>query len=270
MLTISASMARGEIPDHLHRALREGDCDSVRAWFEAEESRDSNMTSDGPTDYAHNLVQIALRSNGHGPERGDRTEMVRLLGARGADMNATRTPWLKPIFWSAHVGEMSAMIDYGADVNTLQSDLTSILMECSRYSDHVAFRDRAPLARLLVRRGADVFLKNKEGLDAEDHARFYIHQREDGSALADFLAAVKRAGSYAAYVRAPRVELVRLRTLCARGRARPPADPVLERLFGGAPETPSTTKSTRLSRRPLPNEVFWHVLAYWRTSRDDE
>ena len=195
--------------------------------------------------------------------------MVRLLGARGADMNATRTPWLKPIFWSAHVGEMSAMIDYGADVNTLQSDLTSILMECSRYSDHVAFRDRAPLARLLVRRGADVFLKNKEGLDAEDHARFYIHQREDGSALADFLAAVKRAGSYAAYVRAPRVELVRLRTLCARGRARPPADPVLERLFGGAPETPSTTKSTR-SSRPLPNEVLWHVLAYWRSSRDDE
>ena len=93
--------------------------------------------------------------------------------------------------------------------------------------------------------------------------------REDGSALADFLAAVKRAGSYAAYVRAPRVKLVRLRTLCARGRARPPADPVLERLFGGAPETPSTTKSPR-SSRPLPNEVFWHVLAYWRTSRDDE
>ena len=94
--------------------------------------------------------------------------------------------------------------------------------------------------------------------------------REDGSALADFLAAVKRAGSYAAYVRAPRVKLVRLRTLCARGRARPPADPILERLFGGAPETSSTTKSTCSSRRPLPNEVFWHVLAYWRTSRDDE
>ena len=115
----------------------------------------------------------------------------------------------------------------------------------------------------------DSFLTDPVGRDAEHHARRDIDKREDGSALADFLAAVKRAGSYQKYLKEPRVELVRLRTLCARGRARPPADPVLERLFGGAPETPSTTKSTR-SSRPLPNEVFWHVVAYWRTSRDDE
>jgi hypothetical protein len=204
--------------------------------------------------------------------------LIRLLGSRGADMNAKHAYWSPPLFWSANsgafVGEMSAMIDYGADVNATTEFATttnrSILMECSRYSDFGAV-SRAPLARLLVRRGADVFLKDKNGLDAEDHARFWMHVREDGSALADFLAAVKRAGSYAAYVRAPRIQLVRLRTLCARGRARPPADPVLERLFGGAPVTPSTTKSTRSSRRrPLPNEVFWHVVAYWRTSRDDE
>ena len=262
-------MAHGEIPDHLHEALLEGDCDLVRAWFEADESRDPNMGSPP-------LLYLALRSKSGLPHsRGDRTEMVRLLGARGADMNLKQIPWLKPLFWSANagafVGEMSAMIDYGADVNASSSpNLRSILMFCSRYREWNANAfSLAPLARLLVRRGADVFLKDKEGLDAEDHARFYIHEREDGSALADFLAAVKRAGSYAAYVRAPRVKLVRLRTLCARGRARPPADPVLERLFGGAPETPSTTKSPR-SSPPLPNEVFWHVVAYWRTSRDDE
>ena len=257
-------MAGGELPEHLHEALLEGDCDLVRAWFEADESRDPNMGSP-----PHNVLYLALRGS---HSRGDRTELIRFLGSCGADMNATHTPWFKPLFWSANAGafvsEMSAMIDYGADVNALDN-LTSILMVCSRYREWNAF-SQAPLARLLVRRGADVFLKDGKGLDAEDHARFYIHQREDGSALADFLAAVKRAGSYAAYVRAPRVKLVRLRTLCARGRARPPADPVLERLFGGAPETPSTTKSTRSSRRPLPTEVFWHILAYWRTSRDDE
>ena len=208
-------------------------------------------------------------------ERGDRTELIRVLGARGADMNATPEGRLKPLFWSANagafVGEMSAMIDYGADVNAFTSfSLQSILIYCSRTWRYDKF-SQAPLARLLVRRGADVFYKDKNGLDAETDARLYMHLREDGSALADFLAAVKRAGSYQKYLKEPRIQLVRLRTLCARGRARPPADPVLERLFGGAPETPSTIKSTRSSRRrPLPNEVFWHVVAYWRTSRDDE
>ena len=59
----------------------------------------------------------------------------------------------------------------------------------------------------------------------------------------------------------PHVELARLRLLCARGRATPLADPALARLFFGAPDE---------SMRAIPKEVFWHVLAYWRSSRDDE
>ena len=72
---------------------------------------------------------------------------------------------------------------------------------------------------------------------------------------ADFLEDVRVAGSYKAYARAPRVELTRLRLLCARGRASPP--PVLARLFAAE----------------LPNGVFWSVLSFWRSSRetfDDE
>ena len=148
---------------------------------------------------------------------------------------------------------------------------------------------------------------------------------------------VKIAGSYRRYVAAPRAALMRLRTLCARGRATPPpGDPVLERLFAAPPaadakkgwETmenaldvqalrdlkmlydegvltaaefaakkamvlgtppaaaassngagPSSstappergTRSAsrlRLASRPLPNDVVWHILSFWRTSRD--
>ena len=63
------------------------------------------------------------------------------------------------------------------------------------------------------------------------------------------------------------MELARLRLLVARGRAQPPpfASPknvaVLARLFGCAPE------GKRF--RPLPKEIFWHVLTYWRAARDD-
>ena len=77
---------------------------------------------------------------------------------------------------------------------------------------------------------------------------------------------IRAAGSWKAYARQPRVELVRLRSLCARGRATPP--PELERLF----DCPSsaTTKTPKAARaaRPLPKEVFWLVLSFWRSSRD--
>ena len=89
--------------------------------------------------------------------------------------------------------------------------------------------------------------------------------------VAEFLEGVDAAGSYAAYVRAPRIDLVRLRTLCARGRAAPPRDRVLERLFCGPAKAETGARrasKTASRRRPLPNEVFWHILGFWRTLRE--
>ena len=89
--------------------------------------------------------------------------------------------------------------------------------------------------------------------------------------MAEFLEGVEAAGSYAAYVRAPRRDLVQLRTLCARGRAAPPRDRVLERLFCGPAKAETGARrasKTASSRRPLPNEVFWHILGFWRTRRE--
>ena len=97
-------------------------------------------------------------------------------------------------------------------------------------------------------------------------------------ATANFLEDVKAAGGWKAYLRAPRVQLVRLRSLCDRGRAAPPSVAsklsqlrtlsaaevaVFARLFG-AP----TPRTPRASSGRLPNEIFWHILAFWRTDRD--
>lgn len=63
------------------------------------------------------------------------------------------------------------------------------------------------------------------------------------------LATVREAGSWKGYVNAvviaPQKELLTLRTLCFRGRARPP--PELARLFDPA----------------VPNDVVWVVLQFW-------
>ena len=69
------------------------------------------------------------------------------------------------------------------------------------------------------------------------------------------LADVRAAGSFKRYANAPRLDVVVLQALCAKGRAAPP--PALERLF------PTSTKSVH-----LPKEIFWRILSFWRTDRD--
>ena len=74
------------------------------------------------------------------------------------------------------------------------------------------------------------------------------------------LASSKRfrvAGGYGRYVRAPRIQLLVLRVLCERGRAKPPRrrrGGVLVGMFG--------------KTSPLPKECFWHICEYWRGIRD--
>ena len=63
-----------------------------------------------------------------------------------------------------------------------------------------------------------------------------------------FITNVRRAGGWKPFVRASRVSLVVLRSLCEKGRARPP--PELDRLFA------------------LDKFIFWRVLAFWRTDLD--
>jgi hypothetical protein len=74
-------------------------------------------------------------------------------------------------------------------------------------------------------------------------------------AFLDLCAAVRAAGSWKRYANAPRIDVIVLQRLCAAGRASPP--PALARLF------PTSTKSP-----PLPKEMVWLILKFWRTDRD--
>ena len=245
-------------------AVRSGHLDDVRACFAAER-RDANLiipqldyyTGTPDPNRGITLLQFALEGcrslwNDLGP-------LIRYLASQGADMNKAGPGYITPSLLSITMGnfpeEINALIDCGADVNVCLHDTQgmTMLIYCAAYH-----YDRTQIARLLVRRGADVFLCDDGGEDAEDHARNNGHYAYTG--LEDFLADVKRAGSYRKYLKEPRVELARLRLLCVRGRATPLADPALARLF----DVPNE------SMRAIPKEVFWHVLAYWRSSRDDE
>ena len=74
-------------------------------------------------------------------------------------------------------------------------------------------------------------------------------------AFLELCAGVRAAGSWKRYVNAPRIDVIVLQRLCAAGRATPPQS--LARLF------PTSTKSP-----PLPKELVWLILKFWRTDRD--
>ena len=57
-------------------------------------------------------------------------------------------------------------------------------------------------------------------------------------------------GTWTAYRKQSRKDVLRLRSLMLRGRAKDAADPVVARVF------------------QLPNELCWHVLKFWRATSD--
>ena len=115
------------------------------------------------------------------------------------------------------------------------------------------------VAKYLLHRGADINYTAPardppQPRSASDWAAYhaeestYHHPTGADLAFLHFIRNVRRAGGWKPFVRAPRVSLVVLRSLCEKDRARPP--PELARLFA------------------LNKFIFWRVLAFWRTDLD--
>ena len=240
------------IDDEVIHACENGDIPTLVQWL-VRGGDPSQRDDDGHTLLRHVLFE---------GDRDDRSMMILVLAANGADVNEGTESEIdlndhatRPLHYAMHLRETELLLDLGANVNALDGMLHATPLILTAGDDNL---DRAKArARLLLRRGADVTSRCAfEGRDAERTALSF--NRND---LADLFAAVKAAGSWPRYIRAPRVALVRLRLLCSRGRARPPNEPILARLFAAAPPVSSNC--------PLPNEIFWLVLSFWRTDRDD-
>ena len=83
--------------------------------------------------------------------------------------------------------------------------------------------------------------------------------RPQQEAIATLLWEIQRAGSFKKWLKAPRIQLLVLRKLVERGRATAPRGGLLERLFPAPRAAPGP-----------PDVLFWKILGFWRTSRDDD
>ncbi len=172
-----------------------------------------------------------------------------------------------------HQGMVRLLLKHGAAVDErICTERLTPLMFAARFSGFVSL----DVVRELLASGADLDLVTANGHNAEAIARgrlqneiYYdrgipddlpdtpLHYRRPGAveAFLELCAGVRAAGSWKRYVNAPRIDVIVLQRLCAAGRASPP--PALARLF------PTSTKSP-----PLPKELVWLILKFWRTDRD--
>ena len=289
-----------DLPGAVADAAEEGDVDAVRDWLAAGGAPDAK--NDGST-----LLEIASSTSrpscasvvailcAAGASTDGRSlafaalhgavDSVRVLLRYGANPNqgslnyaVLANQWQKftdP--WSiaraqaaastGHQGIVRLLLKHGAAVNARTgSDRFTPLMVAANYSGFLSLG----VVRELLRGRADLNLVNAKGRNAEAIARKRLsievrsgqgiphdmkHCRRPGSveAFLALLAEVRAAGSWKRYVNAPRIDVIVLQRLCAAGRASPP--PALARLF--------PTKSP-----PLPKELVWLILKFWRSDRD--
>ena len=203
----------------------------------------------------------------------DRCDMLRLLLDHGVAADARRVSYYRTALFAAADGygfegqycRMDAaimLLDAGADVNHSDLDGYTPLIEAA-HGGHLE------MLRLLLRRGAKLDGMSIGGT-AEDMAKAQGHDE-----CVTLLSGVRLAGGWKKWVSIPRKQLVVLRVLCERGRAST-EDALLARLFpSNAPaeeaeedDDDAASRARVAPRGEVPKEVFWHVLEYWKSSRD--
>ena len=153
-----------------------------------------------------------------------------------------------PLHIAAYKGRYDAavlLLDAGADVTARARNSNTALHQAA--SNALSIR----MCKLLLSRGASLDAHDSKGRDPEAYAR--VLNRSNNAAL---FADVRAAGGWSAYVAAPRNQLLALRReLPTRFRTAPCRERAQARLF--------------LDPR-IPDDVFKHVLTFWRSARDSE
>ena len=238
-----------------------------------EHGADPALGNDGGWGAPHKLAVLVGRKDTYlqGQARSRSVPMIRLLVEKGAPVDLRVT---------------SSSVRLGVGATPLM----------------VAVAESAPVVYLreLLRLGADLAATNEEGASALSLAQSVIHDvdaigtpaaREAGliakQAALIFITDVSAAGTFKRYVKEPRKQLLVLRKLVERGRARPPRESVhafeaAARYAGPRAGMVFTTRdgATGYYRdaapvperlfcaSTLPDVLFWKVLSFWRTARD--
>ena len=264
-------MASG-VPNEIVRAATNGYTDVVQRWLA--NGGDPNWDLQEGSGYCLNF-KLLLLAAAHG-----RTGIVRLLLEHGADVNYV-FKYPEPVAESDgdedDVGDNFTALDVAS--TTSDNDiLVRLLLDNGANSRIVApTLSRPYIVRVLLAAGADISARSCHGETPETWLRQFLAREERHfnrfwyRMSLRMLEGTRLAGSYKNFVLLPFKEMLRLRSLLARGRAifGPATPEVVARLFGG--RTAGRARPPTRRHRPapsrtqgVPDPVFWKVMEYWR------
>ena len=255
--------APGRLPKNIGQAASQGDFERVKAWLaagSASDPRSINAGDDSGTSWT--LLHWTMIGD-HTPGR---LEFARYLLSRGARVDAKTNQGATALHFAASQGAgettaamVSMLVAAGAAVNKVAHGKTPLfsIVELSASTIDVV--------TVLLRAGASLdFFKRRIGEDQPVPRSFEAHLDgledglEDGldddelehvGPIRNLVASVRAAGSWKAHCRLPHKQILRLRSLVARGRTK-------ERL--------ATTRAIRFIVRQGDNGIVWNILSYWR------
>ena len=272
------------LPREIVNAAIDGDSARVLAWLDAdvlEEPRDVN-------DVDENGITLLFSSTGDSYRMSDRhLALARRLIDRGADVNktckkgtATTVGLLSYGLLAHNLSHVNHMEEYSGILHDFVLMLLragfdpnqSEVLKDNRFSTPLntalialkyhPTRHFLKIASVMLRAGASLdSIWNGKSVEVAMQAlsgagpiiwRVGVHQRVEHPywvAWTELVGEVRAAGgTWTAYRRQSRKDVLRLRSLMLRGRAKDAADPVVARVLR------------------LPNELCWHVLDFWRAT----
>ena len=248
------------LPLELVEAAKAGNVTAVREWLES--GGDPNDTDSRGCTLLLKVVITGEISDAH-------LDVARLLLSHGADVNKSDVDSFTPLHCCAIFPKQSSrgpliqlLLDAGANVNARNCDgetplAIALFLSVWRSPDQA--RASLDMITRFLRAGAALDAIRGDNLSIEDLLREdgHVQRYRESShycALEALLSDVRAAGStWKGYVRAPPKELLRLRSLVARGRAR---EKVRTRR--------KTPREIALLFAPtFPNELFWGIMTYW-------
>ena len=242
------------LTEEIRRAAESGNLAAVREWLE----------SGGDPNETDNTTSTLLMWVARGRHITDaKADVARLLLSHGADVNCATVDRYNSAHICAIYPEESTrgpliqlFLDAGLNVNAKTDDAETplgIALDCSMWHREDYSRACLDMVTKLLRAGSalDAIHGDKSAEDVlrqEQSDAPYLHACK--ALISDYRAAGQ---TWKGYVRALPKELLRLRSLVARGRAR---EKVRTRS--------KTPREIALLFAPsFPNELFWKIMKYW-------
>ena len=279
MATAAPNPSLAEVLD----AVEDGDVDTVCQWLERggdpNEALTETVDSERFGEFFPGETPLMIAA------MAGRVEVIQSLLLAGADVNFTRTflvqagepegetqSALTMALKNHHPEAAQLLLDQGADRTAFQWKSSKVTVTVRHLRDH-------RILRMFYIAGVDLSGEvNVNGTTFEEHTRQrlmtysqYPTFRRKYATMLKIIDGVRLAGSYKEFILRDYKQLLRMRSLLARGRATMSSSgtEVIARLFGG---TASATRrpQTRRSRAPpecsvgVPDPIFWKVMEFYR------